>query len=86
MTHTPTPWHTADNMDIDIYASGFRIAIMKGGEIRRDKANAAFIVAACNAHEKMLETLKLCRDEWPERITPCYKEICDAIALAEANP
>jgi hypothetical protein len=59
ITHTPTPWHIANNMDVDIYGdTGFRIAVMKGGEIMRDEANAAYIVRAVNAYAPMVEALK----------------------------
>lgn len=84
--HTPTPWHSSVNMEVDIYACGFRIACMKGGEIVRDKANAAYIVRAVNCHEELLELAKSLHSHLGKsngRKIGCAD--CETIAKAESK-
>ena len=45
--------------------------------IEESKANAAFIVLACNSHYELLETLKQCRQS--------YQNIADAFAKTAAD-
>ena len=64
ITHTPTPWdlscHTYDGQQlIDIGTKTTSIAIITEGEESwlEDRANASFIVRACNAHEDLVAAL-----------------------------
>lgn len=56
--HTPTPWQSDNDV---IFCNGhFAIAktIKLGIPEKESKANAAFIVRACNSHEELLEACK----------------------------
>ena len=52
MKHTKGPWFVRDG--IDVYASGEYICTTSGNA----KANARFIVTACNSHDDLLEACK----------------------------
>lgn len=63
--HTSTPWdlscHTHDGQQlIEIGTATTTIAIITEGEESwiEDRANAAFIVRACNAHDELVEALE----------------------------
>lgn len=87
--HTPGPWMVLDDgQTIDggltITAGGldgFRVAHVNpdvGDEHICCEANARLIAAA----PELLRVAKLCRDEWPERFTPCFRELSNVITLA----
>lgn len=93
VTHTPTPlpWKVSNNRDVEIYGSSYRIVVMVGGELHRDKANAAFIVKAVNSHQEMLCLLYQCQGftqalalNGHEGAQILHKDITDALAKAEA--
>lgn len=46
--HTPGPWKQSPDYarEINVYGCGFRIAVMAGGELNRDIANARLMAAA----------------------------------------
>ena len=63
MSHTPTPWETGDN-EVEVYQAaiifdkdGIGLANCEQYEIHRSReeceANAAFIIEACNAYERL---------------------------------
>lgn len=62
--HTPTPWRVEEDKKNLIAATspGFFLDPVArcnvSGVHEADKANAAFIVLACNAHEELLAALK----------------------------
>lgn len=66
--HTPTPWAIVPTVDCtrhNIFGRAvnqeYHIGTLQGGSIKDvdiAKANAAFIVRACNAHEELTEALK----------------------------
>lgn len=63
-THTPTPWtYIASNcsnfVHIETDTDHSTIATLAKGTKSQKEANAAFIVRACNAHELLVEALKL---------------------------
>lgn len=66
-THTPTPWYVDERGNIRQQSTGNVLADMQDGtRVNREsriskremEANAAFIVRACNSHEKLVEALK----------------------------
>lgn len=82
MTHTPTPW-TVGNPGV---ANGSLILGSNNVVADTNKtADAAFIVRACNAHEKLLANLKWlhgkCRCHEEQTESECSAQA--AIALAE---
>jgi len=60
MSHTPTPWKAEENRVFQIKHPTFRIAICtsNSADYLEEKANAEFIVRACNNHDELLEALK----------------------------
>lgn len=69
--HTPTPWKLTYLKPgrIAIHGKGglYTVAIIEAYDINRminaeDEVNAAFIVKACNSHEKMREALQKIAD------------------------
>ncbi len=56
MKHTPGPWFVKD--DFDVYAPREYICTTSGNA----KANASFIVTACNSHEELLNALKQAKE------------------------
>ena len=52
---TPGEWKSARDSDVNVYAMGFRIATMKGGEITRDSKNAELICLLRNTIESLLD-------------------------------
>ena len=55
MTHTPGPWVAKSGHNQTILGpNGEALAFTSFGKNIDDKANAAFIVRACNAHEDLL--------------------------------
>jgi len=86
-THTPTPWR------VELERSPLRVEptdqkfppicnVLHQDTSEETNANAAFIVKACNNFDQMLSTLKLVIAEWPEKFTPCYEALKQAIAQA----
>lgn len=55
MTHTPTPWTQYMHGPMIHNPDGFYIGIMQGNNAARD---AAFIVRACNSHDKLVSALR----------------------------
>lgn len=65
--HTPTPWTNPTDGGIKAPAecttlrSGrkvpFRVCTMQDGDLETVRANAAFIVRACNAHDELVALL-----------------------------
>lgn len=79
MQHTPTPWTNPTDGGIKAPAecttlrSGrkvpFRVCTMQDGDRETVRANAAFIVRACNAHDELVAALRemtLCFGAGPE--------------------
>ncbi|MFA7308101.1 MAG: hypothetical protein WC026_15675 [Hyphomicrobium sp.] len=61
--HTKTPWRVGRNGGDDAVFSGNRVVAMCDTDTnaeRVDKANAAFIVRACNCHAELVEALARC--------------------------
>jgi len=61
--HTPTPWTARGERIVADRPIGFGgyneddiLSLARSPEVRR--ANAAFIVLACNAHEQLVEALR----------------------------
>lgn len=58
--HTATPWEILEDIDsTSIMKDGFFVALCAGyvhGQRDTDKANAAFIVRACNAHDDLVKS------------------------------
>lgn len=97
--HSKLPWKLcgADG----IYAGddrGTKIAATRGGhtfhiDLCREEveANAAFIVKACNAHEKLVAALEFIRDEYESVISnfeyrfDAYKAALDALASLKSK-
>ena len=58
MTHTPTPYHVQDNWHPDIEGSVWIDSrTTEKPALAMSKANAAFIVRACNSHDQLVEAL-----------------------------
>lgn len=68
MSHTPAPWKVGPTGDTVDDANGLELLRMYESDGREEptalpyRANAAFIVRACNSHEELLVALK-----WAER-------------------
>ncbi len=61
--HTPLPWHSDDKDEqFVIVRTNDKIiyVIEESQPTPEDRANASFIVKACNSHYELLEYLKLC--------------------------
>lgn len=64
MSHTPTPWiagkygelRSPDGRQVEVY--GLQIAQVMSSPTEEDRANAALIVKAVNAHDDLVEALK----------------------------
>ncbi len=73
--HTPTPWHVdntgvvvgsrAPNGSTDLIADLHTSAMPSEA-----RANAAFIVKACNNHQALVEALRRCREGLVCRVIP----------------
>ncbi len=63
MNHTPTPWELASN-ERHVLDSEKLIVVYPGGSRSEvtAKANAQFIVAACNAHEELVKIAQAYRN------------------------
>lgn len=102
MSHTPTPWKLGPTGDTVDDANGLELLRMYEADGREEptalpyRANAAFIVRACNSHEELLSALKRAREALKanEEITgtwelyqasPEMKAIHAAIAKAEGR-
>jgi len=65
--HTPTPWEVQDEIGIVDYENGGLISVVDnfkcGTSIPGDEreANAAHIVKCVNAHDGLVEVLRMCR-------------------------
>ena len=98
MKHTPLPW-LADNGDSEVWGifddNGAELAyliklpsIEPSKEFDESKANAEFIVRACNCHYDLLDSLKFAKSViqsgecWTET---CEKMIDKIIAKAEGK-
>ena len=75
--HTPLPWHTYEPVAIDyrptcITIGESLIAVCLGGGPKRaigtpeERANAAFIVRACNNHHELVKALEFYADQYCE--------------------
>jgi hypothetical protein len=67
--HTPLQWSEVyfkalQKRHIRYYADGISetIAVLDCGDFDTDKANAEFIVKACNSHDELVKTLKEIKD------------------------
>lgn len=80
--HAPTPWFVVEEAS---WRDGLTIATdpegreavaitTRGFEDGPSRANAAFIVRACNAHEALVEALKLIRFQWAG-----HSEACESV-------
>jgi hypothetical protein len=75
---TPTPWdlscHTYDGQQlIDIGTKTTTVAIITEGEESwlEDRANASFIIRACNAYKDLLDALEIAKAQFE-----CIPAIC----------
>jgi hypothetical protein len=67
--HTPTPWISREDGDANHWAlltadgKKWVISFLHNGEAMPEKqrANVALIIRAVNAHDQLIEALKLCR-------------------------
>lgn len=95
-THTPLPWRVEGDVEIvaGINEKEVCIADIEGAldSGSTDRANAAFIVRAVNAHEEMLVLLKSIQEEFEAGrrlgMEPgsCFAlQVRDAIAKAEGR-
>ena len=90
MKHTPTPWFSFKDNQIESRESPI---VWGSGLAKHNKeANAAFIVKACNNHYRLLNTLKQLTSEVYNETTPTYTtlrilqiEAEEAIKQAEAE-
>ena len=58
--HTPTPWfHCGAEIGMATETSGYGVATATDTNFAQAEANAEFIVRAVNAHDAMLEALKI---------------------------
>lgn len=71
MSHTPTPWRTYAGRAIVFDADGNYVAYCGQShfiETEEQKANAEFIVRACNSHDELVAALEdlsgLCERAW----------------------
>jgi hypothetical protein len=91
MTHTATPWRISGYSDVNgnylhIGAETSPMVLASMNERHVDtKANAEFIVRACNAHDDLVRVLKkIRRNDLPANEQPLWDEICAALAKAGA--
>lgn len=65
--HTPTPWKSDDIGQIHAFERGLVAKVLErdtdADQYFVEKANAAFIVRACNAHDELVAAIKLARAE-----------------------
>lgn len=99
MEHTPTPWRVTcaypdetDNVKVKTNGciaikSGVRAIGLFGHESRDEaNANAAFIVRACNCHDELVATLKLCQEMLEMHgETYLWRKVSDILAKAEGK-
>lgn len=90
MTHTPTPWKIRAYGEPGAVTSKvyFRYclnddALCYSTDRAEAEANAAFIVRACNAHERMLKAIKWALACMADHTTSLTEELKEVIALAE---
>ena len=96
--HTPTPWHL-DEFDlvaplgdglqsIAVFPSGKDIPYLNEGQIAgveaKSKANAAFAVRAVNAHEALVQALRLAEFQPCKPHDNCGTHACEFHSVVEA--
>lgn len=98
--HTPTPYYAIHGDGFSTICNSLVVG-QKSSVVARikndvslrplmpiDRANAEFIVRACNAHDDLVEALKLARDDiyssWGEEASDVIKVIEAALNKAEA--
>lgn len=86
MSHTPTPWHVDEFGRLNTETLAAKYPSEHLGLINNPE-DAEFIVRACNAHEDMLEALKLVATGKPETELETYiiGKVKAAIAKAEGK-
>ena len=99
-THTPGPWQIQPSRwpyhgGIEVCAGDSTVAVMYrevGYDDWQDveplpqaEANAAFIVSACNAHEELVEALRIARQNLVDGSPAVLSVIDAAIAKAEGR-
>lgn len=92
--HTLTPWTNPTDGGVKASAertmlrSGrevpFRVCTMQDGDLETVRANAAFIVRACNAHDDLVAALRMISDSGVALAEPIEKAMCAALAKAGA--
>lgn len=90
--HTPTPWVHDPVLPAHVYsddATGSIVATCTGFSFAprpeaEKRANAAFIVRACNAHDELVAALRMVCDSGVALAQPIEKAMCAALAKAGA--
>lgn len=75
--HTPTPWKVKGNLNTIEGANGLTVCDLRSNTVDAD-ADAAFIVRAVNAHEELVNHLKV----WMSRVKATDRE---TLSLMEAS-
>lgn len=97
--YTPTPWNITENLSNGPYGpplvirgpeKGDLISSISGAALHdpRHKANADFIVKACNAHDNLIETLENLTDFAEQEFIKSYQgsdEVCFHPSCGEAG-
>ena len=90
--HTPTPWKMSEEnigrYDGGIYADAkhitdrIEIATVEGQGEQRQKANAQFIVKACNLHDELVGIIK---ELTSDIRSDCYDRKCEGCSWCKAK-
>lgn len=91
--HTPLPWR-AEGQQIVAQENDYCVAVVssphpraRGKEHMEDleycRGNTAFIVTACNSHEKLVAALRLAKDDH-QRARPHHADLCAICAAIDA--
>lgn len=84
--HTPTPWKLENSSTVIVPdGAGGTIAEVYGDDVKEQKANAAFIVKAVNAHDVLVTALRRTEKHVP-RESFDRDILWEALKLAGNNP
>lgn len=87
--HTPTPWHLAgDSLIVEEHGISIAQMLNRGTETPSPRANAEFIVRACNSHDALLDACQeaihcLIYEPKEDEGIRCFEKLKAAIKLAE---
>ena len=70
MEHTPTPWEYSGNYEVWGIKNAITLepVLRVRGDVMADKANAEFIVRACNNYDELIRLIDLLQHEYMEKI------------------